>query len=109
MRSGPTLSDAECEALYRVACGLYQQAKASGSFTTDVCEGRISTRGKTVMLASISGVEFEAEMDLERGSTKARFIVSARDLAIGPAERMSWRYTIGHWPSEEESEDEILN
>lgn len=75
---GNSLTDEMRMLLMEQACRLLRSGKKFQVFRTDFCEGKISTKGERFTLGYISGTRFAAEIESERGNTKAEVLIDAR-------------------------------
>jgi len=82
MVSGVPLTSEVREALYQAAKRIARKSESWGRIQDESCEGRVQTDYSHVLLASASGIKFTAEVDSERGSTKAAFIIPEEVFAI---------------------------
>jgi hypothetical protein len=62
--------------LHETACDLYRRDEASAALAGDMLDGRLRSLKKKVLMGTIGGPLFEAEIETERGSGKVRFLVT---------------------------------
>ena len=68
--------------LLQFARKLYKKGGRSLKFKTDSSEGMIFTGHETCGVGSMFGIRFTAEVDTNRGSTKADFLISEDVLTL---------------------------
>lgn len=67
--------------LYRSALELHRQREDVEKLTGDLALGEVRRLGRALVLGSISGPGFEAQLDTPRGSGTVRFILTRQGLA----------------------------
>ncbi len=63
--------------LVQTVLRMYRAQEPTGSFSTGLCEGRVTTEFKTVLLGAFGGPLFVAELEHEGGRTTLHFILNA--------------------------------
>jgi hypothetical protein len=67
--------------LYRSALELHRAGEDVEKLTGDLALGEVRRLGRSLVLGSISGPGFEAQLDTPRGSGTVRFILTRQGLA----------------------------
>jgi hypothetical protein len=75
------LEQALAHRLYRAALDLERHQGDVEKLTGDLAMGQVRRLGKTMVLGSICGPAFEAEVDTPSGSGKVRFLLTQQALA----------------------------
>ena len=83
MRTGKQLTPDVCDRLFNTAREMFASEKSRYKVKAQDCEGVISTQGDRASLGGISGVVFDAELEVESGKTQIRFVVATGDLPKG--------------------------
>jgi len=74
--------------LYEAALGLWRRGEAMTPVAGDLFHGQVRNLDKHMLLGTIGGPAFEADLDTERGRAKVRFLVTPEGLErAGPHER----------------------
>jgi hypothetical protein len=68
--------------LYQVALDLYQSDKTTSPLAGDLVQGKMTNLKKDVLLGTIGGPAFEAEIDTERGHGIVRFLLTRQGLEL---------------------------
>jgi hypothetical protein len=68
--------------LHEAALDLFRNDKAVGEVAGDLIQGRVINLKKDLLLGTISGPAFEAEIDTERGHGKVRFLLTRQGLEL---------------------------
>ena len=76
------LSPALAMTLHEAALDLFRNDKAVGQVAGDMISGRVVNLKKDMLLGTIAGPAFEAEIDTERGHGKVRFLLTREGLAL---------------------------
>jgi hypothetical protein len=76
------LAEALAQRLYRAAVDLERRQAGSEQLSGDLAMGQVRRLGKTMVLGSISGPAFEADLDTPHGSGKVRFLVTQQALDL---------------------------
>jgi hypothetical protein len=76
------LTPALAMSLHQTAYGLYKRGEAVGQVAGDLLSGRVTNLRKEVLLGSIGGPAFEAEIETERGSGTVRFFLTRQGLEL---------------------------
>ena len=66
--------------LYDAAIGLWRRGEAVTPVAGELFQGRVVNLDKHMLLGTIGGPAFEADLDTERGAAKVRFLVTAEGL-----------------------------
>lgn len=66
--------------LYVAALDLHRREAGSAKLTGDLAMGTVKRLGKDLLLGSIGGPGFEAEIDTPEGSGRVRFILTRQGL-----------------------------
>lgn len=82
MVCGVPLTSEVREALYQAAKRIARKSESWGRVKGEFCEGLIQTDYAHTMIGSASGIKFTAEVESERGTTKASFIIPEEMFAI---------------------------
>jgi hypothetical protein len=69
-------------ALYHVAYELERTSSGEGEVNSGLAHGRVVNLHKDVVLGSISGPSFEAELETERGKAQVRFFLTRQGLRM---------------------------
>jgi hypothetical protein len=75
------LEQALAHRLYRAAIDLERRQADFEKLSGDLAMGQVRRLGKTMVLGSICGPAFEAELDTPSGSGKVRFLLTQQALA----------------------------
>lgn len=68
--------------LHQAALDLFRNDKAVGQVAGDMIQGRVTNLKKDLLLGTISGPAFEAEIDTERGHGTVRFLLTRQGLEL---------------------------
>ncbi len=74
------LTSALAALLYQAAFELYSEGRTATPVAGDVVTGRVRSLGKDMLLGTIGGPAFEAELETERGPGKVRFLLTREGL-----------------------------
>jgi hypothetical protein len=74
------LSPALGMVLYDAAVGLWRRGEAVSPVAGELFQGRVVNLDRHMLLGTIGGPAFEAELDTERGAGKVRFLVTPEGL-----------------------------
>jgi hypothetical protein len=90
--SSVPLTAALAATLHAAAYELYRRDGAAAPVSGDVVSGRVRNLRKEMLLGTIGGPAFEAELETERGPGKVRFLLTRQGLesmraATPPARR----------------------
>jgi hypothetical protein len=89
--SSVPLSAALAATLHAAAYDLYTRDGAAAPVSGDVVTGRVRNLRKEMLLGTIGGPAFEAELETERGPGKVRFLLTRQGIesmrATTPARR----------------------
>lgn len=88
MFSGKSLSGTVSEALYQAAVYCVRKECNKRKVIHDDVEGLVQTDFETMIIGSVAGIIFNAEIDCINGSTKVTYIVSEND--IDDDEEYAW-------------------
>jgi len=80
--SSVPLTAALAGVLYQAAYQLYQGDGAATPVAGDVVTGRVRNLRKEMLLGTIGGPAFEAELETERGPGKVRFLLTRQALDL---------------------------
>lgn len=80
MCSGLPLSEAAYDALYRVARRMIRENKSSMKVCNDDVFGTVETEFEKIMFVNTYGYKFIGDIQCEKGSTHAEFLVRHSDL-----------------------------
>jgi len=69
-------------ALYHVAYELQRTSAGEGEVSSNLAHGRVVNLRKDVLLGSIGGPSFEAELETERGKAQVRFLLTRQGLRM---------------------------
>lgn len=94
------LSDDVRDLLFQVAYLMLKDNGTKRKVRSDFCEG-VVTRIGSVILYGIAGIQFDAQIETEKGNLKVSYMVRTQDLHILESEDAEY----GAWLSP----DEILN
>jgi hypothetical protein len=86
LQSSVPLDDALAMRLYRAAFGLHQRQHDREKLTGDLASGEVRRLRKDLLIGSIAGPGFEAELDTPRGSGTVRFILTRQGLEQAAAD-----------------------
>lgn len=76
------LTPALAMCLHEAALAVYRKETTVGEVAGDLVSGKIRNLQKDVVLGTISGPVFEADIETERGSGQVRFILTRQGLAL---------------------------
>lgn len=76
------LTPALAMTLHQAALDLYQREGTEGPVAGDLVSGKVHNLKKDVVLGSISGPAFEAEIETERGAGMVRFLLTRQGLEL---------------------------
>lgn len=68
--------------LHEAALDLFRRDQAVGQVAGDMIRGRVVNLKKDLLLGTISGPAFEAEIDTERGHGMVRFLLTRQGLEL---------------------------
>ena len=68
--------------LYQAAYDIYSHGGKARPVAGDVVSGRVRSLGKDMLLGTIGGPAFEAELETARGPGKVRFLLTRQGLEI---------------------------
>jgi hypothetical protein len=68
--------------LHQAALDLFRNDRAVGQVAGDMIQGRVVNLKKDLLLGTISGPAFEAEIDTERGHGTVRFLLTRQGLEL---------------------------
>ena len=68
--------------LHQAALDLFRRDQAVGQVAGDMISGRVTNLKKDLLLGTISGPAFEAEIDTERGHGTVRFLLTRQGLEL---------------------------
>jgi hypothetical protein len=75
--------------LHQAAYGLYRTNGGAAPVAGDMLQGRVTNLRKDMLLGTIGGPAFEAQIETERGKGKVRFLLTREGLDLmaerGPA------------------------
>ena len=81
-------------ALYEVAYELERTSSGEGEVSSGLAHGRVVNLRKDVLLGSIGGPSFEAELETDRGKAQVRFFLTRSGLRMRsehePGARPRW-------------------
>ncbi len=80
--SSQPLTPALAMTLHQAALDLYRSGKAMGEVGGDLLTGKVRNLQQDVVMGSISGPAFEAEIETERGSGVVRFLLTRQGLEL---------------------------
>jgi len=69
-------------ALYHVAYELERTSAGEGEVSSGLAQGRVKNLRRDVVLGSIGGPSFEAELETERGKASVRFLLTRQGLRM---------------------------
>jgi hypothetical protein len=76
------LTPALAMTLHEAAYDLYRRGQGSGAVAGDVVSGRVTNLRKDLLLGTIGGPAFEAELETERGPGKVRFLLTREGIEL---------------------------
>jgi hypothetical protein len=85
------LSSALAMYLCQVAYDLYQHDKAMSPVAGDLAQGKVLNLRKEVLLGTLSGPAFEAQLETERGPGVVRFLLTRQGLELMAAQQQTPR------------------
>ena len=80
LQSSVPLEQAAALRLYRAALSLHATSASVEKIHGDLMTGEVRRLGKTMLIGTIGGPAFEADLDTPRGSGRVRFIVTPEGL-----------------------------
>ena len=80
--SSVRLTPALALTLHEAAYDLYSRDSGVGRVAGDLVSGRVLNLRKDMLLGTISGPAFEAELETERGPGKVRFLLTRQGLEL---------------------------
>jgi hypothetical protein len=80
--SSVPLTAALAATLHRAALDLYTRDGAAAPVAGDVVSGRVLNLRKDMLLGTIGGPAFEAELETERGPGKVRFLLTRQGIEL---------------------------
>jgi hypothetical protein len=69
-------------ALHRTAYDLYRRDEGTARIEGELAQGEVRNLRKTVLLGTLSGPAFEADVDTERGTGKVRFLLTQEGIEL---------------------------
>lgn len=82
MFSSVPLTPALALYLHQVAYDLYQRGESVSPVAGDLAYGKVLNLHKDVLLGTIAGPAFEAQLETERGQGTVRFLLTRQGLAL---------------------------
>jgi hypothetical protein len=76
------LTPALAATLHQTAYDLYRRDAGAMPVTGDLVSGRVRNLRKDVLLGTIAGPAFEADLETERGSGKVRFLLTRQGIDL---------------------------
>jgi hypothetical protein len=76
------LSSALAMYLYQIAYDLHERGESTSPVAGDLASGRVQNLKKDVLLGTIGGPAFEAQLETERGSGTVRFLLTRQGLEL---------------------------
>jgi hypothetical protein len=80
--SSVPLSDALAATLHQAAYDLYRRDAGASSVAGDVVSGRVRNLRRDMLIGSIGGPAFEAELETARGAGKVRFLLTRQGIEL---------------------------
>jgi hypothetical protein len=80
--SSVPLTAALAATLHQAAWDLYERDAGATAVAGDVVSGRVRNLRKEVLLGTIGGPAFEAELETERGPGKVRFLLTREGIEL---------------------------
>lgn len=80
--SSVPLSAALATTLHHAALALYTGGGSRSDVAGDLVSGEVRNLGKDMLLGTIGGPAFEAELETERGHGKVRFLLTRQGLEL---------------------------
>jgi hypothetical protein len=80
--SSQPLTPALAMMLHQAALDLYRSEGSEAKVAGDLVSGRIRNLKRDVLLGTIGGPSFEAEIETERGAAMVRFILTRQGLEL---------------------------
>jgi hypothetical protein len=80
--SSVPLTAALAATLHETAYDLYTRGAGAKSVAGDMVTGRVRNLRKDMLLGTIGGPAFEAELETERGAGKVRFLLTRQGLEL---------------------------
>jgi len=80
--SSVPLTAALAATLHETAYDLYSRDAVAKSMGGDVASGRVHNLRKEMLLGTIGGPAFEAELETERGSARVRFLLTRQGIEL---------------------------
>jgi hypothetical protein len=94
--SSVPLTPALAMTLHEAAFDLYRRGARAGRVSGDLVTGRVRNLRKEMLLGTIAGPAFEADLETERGPGKVRFLLTRQGLDLvehsAPRRRHGERY-----------------
>lgn len=78
--------------LHQAAYDLYRRGASVGEVAGDLLSGKVHNLKKDVLLGTIGGPAFEAEIETEKGSGVVRFLLTREGLAAMERQEEKPRY-----------------
>jgi hypothetical protein len=69
--------------LYDVACALHRSGEGDGEVMQERMEGKVRNLHRSFALGAITGPGFEADLEMESGRGKVRFLLTREGLEAG--------------------------
>jgi hypothetical protein len=89
--SSVRLTPALAMTLHEAAFDLYERDEGAGNVAGDLVTGKVRNLRKDMLLGTIAGPAFEAELETERGAGKVRFLLTRQGLELMKARRPARR------------------
>lgn len=80
--SSQPLSPSLAMTLHQAAYDLYRRDATAGEVAGDLLSGKVRNLKKEVLLGTMAGPAFEAEIETERGSGVVRFLLTRQGLEL---------------------------
>lgn len=90
--SSQRLTPALAMTLHQAAYDLYRRDAAVGEVAGDMLSGKVRNLKKDVLLGTIAGPAFEAEIETEKGSGSVRFLLTREGIALMEQQAQKPRY-----------------
>jgi hypothetical protein len=89
LQSTVPLEPALAMRLYHAAVELHRSEDATSKLTGELAMGEVRRLGKELLIGSIGGPGFEADLDTPKGSGRVRFILTRQGLDEAQAQTQS--------------------
>jgi hypothetical protein len=83
------LTDFMADVLFDTACAMMRSGSRQKRINEDYIEGKITTEFKEQSLGSVSGTEFNADVETELGKGKVKFLVREADAEV--RNKLTWQ------------------